>query len=220
MILLNYIVGYLFLYPRIFGYLLIFVPRGLLEQMSFVFENLIYLFVFVSTVVLAWPMLKEDLMKLRKKKLKFAMGVGKRYIQMYLVMLVTNMLVMIVSGIESSANQQEVLNQMALHPVQIMLISSVFAPVCEEIVFRGVIFKKLDRESGFIAASLVSAVLFGLLHVYVSLLRGNWLDLVFIVVYGSMGWVLCRAVQDHDSIYSSILVHSLNNFLACLLMIL
>ena len=220
MILLNYIVGYLFLYPRIFGVLLAVVPDGLLETMSFLFENLIYLFVFFSTVILAWPLLKEDLMKLRRKKLKFVTGAGKRYIQMYLVMIVTNMLVMIITGMESSANQQEVLNQMALHPVQIILISSVFAPVCEEIVFRGVIFKKLHREKGFAVASLVSAVLFGLLHVYVSLLQGNWSDLLFIIVYSSMGWVLCKAVCDHDSVWSSILVHSANNFLACLLMIL
>ena len=177
------------------------------------------LFVFVVTVVLAWPLLKEDFQPLADQKLSFFKDTGKRAVQMYLVMLLTNMAVMLVTGIENSANQAEVMNQMALHPLQIFLVSGVFAPICEEIVFRGVIFKSLDRTKGFAVASFASALLFGLLHVYASLLQGNWLDLVFIIVYGSMGWVLCKAVQDHDSIWSSILIHGLNNLLACLMLL-
>ena len=218
LILLNYAVGYLFLYPRILGMLLWLFPSSTRESVSFIFENLIYVFVFVSTVILAWPMLKQDAHKIRNRKLSFLKNTGKRYIQMYVVMIVGNVLVMLITGMENSANQQEVISQIASHPLQILLVSSVFAPLCEEVVFRGVIFKPLRQKTGFAFAAFVSAFLFGLLHVYVSLLRGNWMDLVYILVYGSMGWVLSKAVQDYDCIYSSILIHALNNLFASIML--
>jgi len=45
------------------------------------------------------------------------------------------------------------------------IFSCILAPIFEEILFRGIIFNGLIRRHSFVAALLISSILFGLLHV-------------------------------------------------------
>lgn len=85
----------------------------------------------------------------------------------------------------------------------LMVICSVlFAPFCEELVFRGVTMKQLLKCLPFWAANLVQAVLFGIFHM--NMMQG--------IYAACLGVVLGYVCEKGGSIYYSILLHILFNF--------
>ena len=86
----------------------------------------------------------------------------------------------------------------------------VFAPVFEELLCRGVVLGSLRGRFGVTAAWLVSSLFFGLLHV----------QPVQVVSATVIGLVLGFVYLATDSLWSSMILHALNNAAAYLLMIL
>lgn len=83
-----------------------------------------------------------------------------------------------------------------------ILCSVLFAPFCEELVFRGVTMKQLLKCLPFWAANLVQAVLFGIFHM--NMMQG--------IYAACLGVVLGYVCEKGGSIYYSILLHILFNF--------
>jgi CAAX protease family protein len=83
----------------------------------------------------------------------------------------------------------------------------VFAPLFEELVFRGLLFAILRRKFSFLPAALISAVIFGVAHGYglVGLLSVCWSGLLWAWIYEKTG-----------SLLPGILAHAINNLLVCL----
>ncbi len=81
---------------------------------------------------------------------------------------------------------------------------AVVAPVVEEIFFRGFIFAGLRQVWGWQKAALVSAALFGLLHVTPTAMLP-----IFI-----LGYIFAWLYQKSGSIWPAILMHMLTNSLA------
>src|SRR5262245_17243393 len=83
----------------------------------------------------------------------------------------------------------------------------VFAPLFEELAFRGLLFAILRRKFSFLPAALMSAGIFGIAHGYglVGLLSVCWSGLLWAWVYEKTG-----------SLLPGILAHALNNLLVCL----
>lgn len=87
----------------------------------------------------------------------------------------------------------------------------VFAPVFEEIVFRGLFFATLRRRFGFVASALISAVVFAVAHGY------GLLGFASVLWSGVLwAWVYERS----GSVLPGILAHMLNNAAVCLSVIL
>jgi CAAX protease family protein len=78
------------------------------------------------------------------------------------------------------------------------------APVCEELVFRGFLFRGWSQTSlGPVGAIVLTAVLFGLMHVQYS-----WLGILDIMGFGLVaGWMRWRT----ESIVAPMLLHFTNN---------
>jgi hypothetical protein len=83
----------------------------------------------------------------------------------------------------------------------------VFAPLFEELVFRGLLFGTLRRRLGFAPAALVSAAIFALAHGYGAL--------GFASVFWS-GLLWAWAFEKTGSLLPGIAAHALNNLLVCL----
>lgn len=75
-----------------------------------------------------------------------------------------------------------------------------FAPILEEILFRGVIFKN-DEKLGFVFASVTSSLLFGFWH--------QTLSQIFLA--SVLGFVSCYLYKETKSIFPSMLLHFINN---------
>ena len=83
----------------------------------------------------------------------------------------------------------------------------VVAPVCEEILFRGFIFRSLANWRGPWPAAIATGILFGLVHG----LSAPAADLVPLAL---LGFVLCVVYRSTGSLYPCMAVHLVNNALA------
>lgn len=218
-LLLNYLVGYTFLYPLLAGMLSVTVYELSGMDIRSWLSGLIYLFVLISSLMLAWPLIQRDRRKFLARPRAIVQDSAKRYVVMYFSMLVLNVLIILLSGQTSSQNQETIVSELIRSPLQIVLVTCVFAPIVEELVFRGVLFTSLRQRAGYRIAALVSGLLFGLLHVYSSLFAGNWMDLCFLVVYGAMGAQLCLAYEHNETLFSPILMHAFNNLISVILIL-
>jgi len=86
-------------------------------------------------------------------------------------------------------------------------LTCVVAPICEEFLFRGFIFTALRNWRGTLPAALVTAIIFGGVHVG----SAPALDLVPLA---ALGFGLCLLYRYSGSLYPCIVAHSLNNSLA------
>jgi hypothetical protein len=78
------------------------------------------------------------------------------------------------------------------------------APVCEELFFRGVLFKVLRQRLPLWPAAIIDGVLFGFVH-------GS---LVIVPVLACLGIVFCYVYERTGSLFPTIALHSLNNTIA------
>jgi uncharacterized protein len=87
------------------------------------------------------------------------------------------------------------------------LLTTVIAPISEEILFRGYIFAALSKWKGWLPAAATTGVLFGGVHAGSAPVA----DLVPLAV---LGFALCMLYRRTGSLYPCIATHSLNNSLA------
>ena len=80
----------------------------------------------------------------------------------------------------------------------------VFAPLFEEIIFRGYLFGRLRRLSGFWVSAILTSLTFAVLHFQFNV----GIDVFILSLF------LCYLREKFDSIWPGILVHALKNGLA------
>ena len=185
-----------------------------LLEIQMVIQMAFSLLIFITSLYFARDLLKESYYAIRKHKLFLVLtSIVLWFVMLYSVSAVS-MLVQTFTKELDSQNQKAVVSMISGFPVLGVYYTVIFAPIVEEIVFRGAIFRKLRTEKGFVIAMLASSLLFGSIHVISSLSSGNYLDLLNIFVYGVMGAYLCLSYEVTGSIYGPILVHFLNNFIS------
>ena len=139
-----------------------------------------------------------------------------RLVLSYLVIFATNLLGSLLLRLtnEATTSNQSILNGLVQNS---SLISTFFllvliAPICEEILCRGIIPKKIFRgkeKLGFI----VGAIVFALLHMPT--------NLPSVIIYGGMSTVLTWTAYKTERLEMSILLHMILNGIAfCLLALL
>ena len=139
-----------------------------------------------------------------------------RLVLSYLVIFATNLLGSLLLRLtnEATTNNQSILNGLVQNS---SLISTFFllvliAPICEEILCRGIIPKKIFRgkeKLGFV----VGAIVFALLHMPT--------NLPSVIIHGGMSTVLTWTAYKTERLEMSILLHMILNGIAfCLLALL
>jgi uncharacterized protein len=98
-------------------------------------------------------------------------------------------------------------NETTLLLVLSALLTTVIAPISEEILFRGYIFAALSKWKGWLPAAAITGVLFGGVHAGSAPVA----DLIPLAV---LGFALCMLYRRTASLYPCIATHSLNNSLA------
>jgi membrane protease YdiL (CAAX protease family) len=89
----------------------------------------------------------------------------------------------------------------------VCLLVTVIAPICEEILFRGFIFRSLSNWRGPWPAAIATGILFGIVH-------GLSAPAVDLAPLALLGFLLCVVYWRTGSIYLTILMHSINNSIA------
>ena len=86
-------------------------------------------------------------------------------------------------------------------------VTCVVAPICEEFLFRGFVFRALRNWRGVWPAAAITGVLFGAVH-------GLSAPVVDLLPLGFLGFVLCIVYERSGSLYPCIALHVLNNAIA------
>ena len=89
--------------------------------------------------------------------------------------------------------------------IQRFIMTLTIVPIYEELIFRRVIYDDTKKLFNAKIAALVSAVLFGLIH-----LHGSYMQITVTMVGGLLS---AYCYEKTKSLYACILLHSLNNFM-------
>lgn len=92
-----------------------------------------------------------------------------------------------------------------------LLVTAVAAPVCEELFFRGMLFRLLEERTVVWLAIAVSAVAFGLAH------ASPAISLALLPTFVYMGAVLALVYVRTGWLSNSMLLHGLNNAIVTIL---
>ena len=84
--------------------------------------------------------------------------------------------------------------------------SIVFAPILEELIFRGVLFNRLKIRTGIVAAMLISSTIFALGHEFGGIISA------FL-----FGMCMCIIYLKTDNILMTMSIHFINNLVAVIL---
>ena len=117
-----------------------------------------------------------------------------------------------------SANVYTGLGFVAIIPS--LLTTLIANGLCEEVLFRGFISKRLCNKFGKNAGIIIQGILFGLLHNIIYILGGVNVSLQFHIVlfiFTGMGGLLLGILDEkiyNGSIVPSVLLHGLGNFIS------
>lgn len=208
-------IAYLIFDQFLFSYVLGFLENFLPEPLDIIEVNLIFSLTNVTAVVLIFR--KYLLQTLREARWRIGPILGYALLAvlgtMYLTELVSN-LVWQLNPDYYNVNDVGIDLMLLENKPMVILMTVILAPITEELLFRGLIFRSLfDRSK--VLAYLVSMCLFSFIHLtnYISYLDIQWLGLAFLE-YLPAAYCLAFAYHNSGSILSPMLVHALVNMLS------
>ncbi|NLC97109.1 MAG: CPBP family intramembrane metalloprotease [Erysipelotrichaceae bacterium] len=213
-ILIFYFIFYLFIISSIpYIFLEIFPNTSLstIDAINFICQ----LFSLIIVLIISKNIFKSDLINFKNKMPFIIFDAFRYYVIIYFFNIVFNILL---SFIGSSAENQQALEQLISNtPYSYIFMAIIVAPILEEFIFRGTIFRNIYKKNKYLAY-IISTLLFGLLHVMSSILSGNWINAISIISYLNIGYFFAKFYDKHKSIYASVLLHFINNTTAVILL--
>lgn len=174
-----------------------------------------YVVLFLTSIIIFWEDLKRDFNYFKKYFKEYSSIVLKNYGKSFLVVAILTLSIRIYTGLNTSTNQTSLNTMFDKFPIFVALLAVVYAPVVEELLFRGVIRKFIKNKWVFI---FTSGILFGLAHVIDS--AQSFKEYLFVLVYSALGCFLAHTYYKTNNICTNIMFHFIQNLLAVLAMIL
>ena len=155
---------------------------------------------------------KEGLNKFKNNEKKFLPEILKLWGYGLIIMIVSNTIINVITGgiANNEAVNREIASKFYIYAFPSMVI---FAPICEETIFRLSLRKAVNNKYLF---PIISGLLFGFIHV----LGTTGLELLYIIPYASLGFVFAYMYQKQDTIISSITAHIIHNLICAILIVL
>ena len=88
-----------------------------------------------------------------------------------------------------------------------VLATAVAAPVVEELLFRGIIYKRFRDSLGFVPSALLSSLFFGIIH-------ANVLQFVYAFI---LGMILAYVYEQFKTVWAPVLFHSGANLISVII---
>lgn len=206
---------------------------GSLFQSSFQSSNMIIanislalseVIIFLSVLLIYNKVVINDAKKFKKDYRK-NLDIGFKYYCIgLLVMIASNLILTFIMGNGSIATNEELNRQYLVKFPLYSIIAMIFVgPPLEEIIFRLGFRKAFNKE---ILYCLFSALVFGGLHVYtafdgltLSEALKNWMQVLYIIPYGSLGFAFAKVYYKTDNIWTSMTIHMMHNAITVLLIV-
>lgn len=164
----------------------------------------IFIYIFRKTII-------PDLYDFKKNGKKYLSNYYEYYIYGFIVMIVSNLIINLFIGIPS--NEKSIESIIGISPIFYITLALIFAPITEELLTR-VLLKDTFKHP--IIYYILSGLIFGLLHIVGALGNQNYLELLFLIPYGALGFAFAVIYNKTNNVWSNIFFHSLHNFIAIL----
>lgn len=129
------------------------------------------------------------------------MALGCGLVILLFVVNAVNNLVMFALGVDVQAEQFSNLLASLDQPVALLIAGILFAPLFEEMIFRGFLFAGLRQRLGWVNAALVSSAIFAAGHLSIA---------AFIPTF-ALGFLFTYLYQKSNSLWPGIILHTLIN---------
>lgn len=136
----------------------------------------------------------------------------KYWIIGFIIMIISNVVIIYIAKAGIGGNEEQVRELIDLSPIYMIFRVSIYAPLTEEIIFRKGIRDFIKNKWVYV---IVSGCFFGSLHVLPSLGSPvNFIDLLYLIPYCSLGIAFAYSYVKSDNIFSTISMHAIHNTLA------
>jgi len=190
---------------------------GLLELLNIDYNNMplsikvtyliIWEIIIVSCIALVLNKKIEKDIKDMKKNHKIYF---KKYFKFWLIavgiMMMSNAIIGILNNGSVAGNEEALRDMFKISPIYIFFSSVIYAPLCEELIFRQSFRNLIPNKFFFI---IVSGFVFGALHVVGS--YSSPVDLLYLIPYCAPGLAFAYILADSDNIFISTGLHFMHN---------
>ncbi len=202
---------------------LFLVEKGLLSVFNFndfiiKFQLSLDMLVLPVLIFLARDLIKNDYHKISSLK-QYLATVLIFAGTMLVVNIIVGLLYSIISGVETTENQEAIVQIMDTNLFYTFFTVNIFAPIVEELVFRGGLYNILLKTNGKYMALFLSSSIFGFLHVFSALMSQNYMEIFAGLAYVAIGLVIGFAYYKTNNILICIGIHFVNNFVSFLSML-
>ena len=190
------------------------------SDMMTVLLNVLFDFLLMMMAIMIFKKeLRSQFLQLKRRKINdFLMDVVIGVGMIYILNILGNIITLLTTNtVGSSANQTSITSLLTVAPLLMVLCIVIFAPVLEELIFRLMLFTGSYNYLGRIPAYIISAGLFGFLHIYSSLFAGNLSEILQIFPYLFMGLGLCFVYEKSNNIYVPIMAHAIINLISVMM---
>ena len=203
-----------FTFSMIFSYIFRLLNINIKDLKPIVLNGILVLsdLIFIGIMFLIY---KKELIKEFKE---FISNKGKwfiKYIGIFLisvlVMGILNVLLSKITNMDMSENEDQIRRLIKLLPIYMTFSTVVYAPFIEELLFRKCIRKVIKGNDKYtkIAYVLISAIIFGLLHVIT--IDASFYDLLMGIPYMVVGLALAYIYLKTDNLFGSMQFHFMHN---------
>ncbi|MBQ3404712.1 MAG: CPBP family intramembrane metalloprotease [Oscillospiraceae bacterium] len=169
---------------------------------------------FVILTVCMFSFLRESFHDLLDNLLNTVKALFICFVLYYLLLYVVNLLCILTVGDAINPNEENVRAAAELNSNVMLAVAVIIGPIVEETLFRGVVFGSIRRKNRLLAYA-VSCLLFSLYHIWQYFPDSfDWMYLMYLLQYIPGGICLAMAYERGGSIWSSIMLHSLINFIS------
>lgn len=195
-------------------YLIQILPKIITDNIPRVYVLLIFDAVIVALLLFFFKdEIKEEFKILKKDPINLIGDNAKYYLYGFMAMAAINMLISVLTSIDSSDNQQLIDQIFVSYPIYVFVSAVILAPLNEELIYRKLFKNVIKNKTLYL---VMSGLFFGLVHVIYSF--DSWKDLLFIFSYGALGYTLAYIYDKSKTIFVPIFYHSFHNLVAFLMM--
>jgi uncharacterized protein len=130
-----------------------------------------------------------------------ALGIGCGLLVASYVIIILHNALLYLTGVNTQGEMIVELFGELDSPVWFFIVGAIFAPLVEEIFFRGFLFQGFRQRYGWITAMLLSSAIFAAAH----------LDLVALIPTFILGCLMAYLFHRSNSIWPSVIIHFLVN---------
>lgn len=159
--------------------------------------------------------LKRDFTEFRKYFREYNSVVLSTYIKGLVALFILSLSIRLYTGLNTPTNQESINLMLDSNFILTAFLAIIYAPFVEELLFRGVFRKFINNKWLYI---FISGLLFGLAHVIDDFQSVS--ELLYVLVYGSLGCFLASLYYKTNNICTNMLMHIIQNTLSILAILL